>query len=93
MTGGVYALEGGIYGAFTAVQTPGAPLLSVALLTNNTLRLQWPAAAGGFVLEQAAGLENAAWAAVSNAPVQVGAVWEVMLAPSAGQHFYRLRHP
>src|ERR1035438_8471116 len=41
MTGGGYSLYGGFW-ALYAVQTPGAPLLTIELTTTNTAMVYWP---------------------------------------------------
>src|SRR5450759_4556388 len=40
MTGGNYSLTGGFW-ALYAVQTPGAPVLSIQLTTTNTVVVSW----------------------------------------------------
>ena len=42
MNGGNYAIDGGFWGIIAAVQTPGAPLLSIARSTTNTVVVSWP---------------------------------------------------
>src|SRR5512134_2287053 len=42
MSGGNYTLQGGFWGVVAAVQTPGAPLLSIFRTTTNTLAVTWP---------------------------------------------------
>src|ERR1700730_2450304 len=41
MTGGNFSLTGGFW-ALYAVQTPGAPVLSIKLTTTNTAMVYWP---------------------------------------------------
>src|SRR5437763_10952286 len=52
LTGGTYTLEGGFWGIVAAVQTPGAPLLRIALTSSNTVLVAWPAPSTGFSLQQ-----------------------------------------
>ncbi|MFN2166538.1 MAG: hypothetical protein ACK2U9_09795, partial [Anaerolineae bacterium] len=61
MTGGSYALTGGFW-AICAVQTPGAPYLTITR-SNTTVVVSWPLPAEGWVLE---------W---TNALPQVSASW------------------
>src|SRR5437870_13689972 len=49
MTGGNYSLVGGFWSLF-AVQTPGAPLLSIRLTTTNTAVVSWLTPSTGFTL-------------------------------------------
>src|SRR6266850_7064480 len=41
MSGGNYSIDGGFWGIIAAVQTPSAPLLSVARTTTNTVAVFW----------------------------------------------------
>jgi hypothetical protein len=47
MSGGNYTLQGGFW-AIKAVQTPGAPLLSIARTTTNTVAVFLPTPSTGF---------------------------------------------
>jgi hypothetical protein len=51
MSGGNYTLLGGFW-AIQAVQTPGAPLLSIARTTTNTVAVFWPSPSTDFTLQQ-----------------------------------------
>ena len=57
MGGGSYSLVGGFWGILAAVQTPGAPLLSVERLGGN-VRVFWPLPATGFLLDQTTALTS-----------------------------------
>ena len=96
MSGGAYTLIGGFWGAIQAIQTPGAPLLSVETLPNGTVRVFWPSSATGFVLDQATALTVASptsWSSVSF-PYQTNASQiSITTAPSPAQKYYRLRKP
>lgn len=95
MSGGAYTLVGGFWGVIQAIQTVGAPLLSVETLPNGTVRVFWPSSATGFVLDQATAL------AVSPAatswtpavfPYQTNASQiSITTTPSPAQKYYRLR--
>ena len=50
LTGGSYSLTGGFW-ALYAVQTPGAPGLSIKLTTTNTAMVYWPSPSVGFNLQ------------------------------------------
>src|SRR2546425_4366871 len=52
MSGGNYTLDGGFWGLIAAVQTPGAPLLSILRTTTNTVAVSWPSPSTGFSLQQ-----------------------------------------
>src|ERR1035441_2557061 len=49
MTGGSYSLTGGFW-ALYAMQTPGAPVLSIKLTATNTVMVYWPSPSAGFNL-------------------------------------------
>jgi hypothetical protein len=96
MTNGQYAITGGFWALPIAVQTPGAPLLSVEQLAGNNVRIYWPLPATGFVLDQATSLVSPpatnAWSQVAF-PYQTNATHiSITVAPS-GNKFYRLRSP
>jgi hypothetical protein len=95
MSGGNYTLQGGFWGVIAAVQTPGAPLLSIFRTTTNTVVVTWPLPATGWVLE------------ATNALPQVAAPWPLIAPPyqtnganlqfteptPVGNKFYRLHQP
>ena len=89
MIGGNYSLTGGFW-SLIAVPAPPAPPLSITLTTTNTVLISWPYPSTGFNLEQNGTLGATNWVSVPNAPVQVGAQWHVVVAPPAGNSFYRL---
>ncbi len=95
MSGGAYTLLGGFWSAIQAIQTPGAPLLSVETLPNGTVRVFWPSSATGFVLDQATALAIAptvtSWTPTAS-PYQTNASQiSIITAPSPAQKYYRLR--
>jgi hypothetical protein len=51
MSGGGFTLTGGFWSITAAVQTPGAPWLTVAATPTNTVRIFWPSSAAGWTLE------------------------------------------
>ena len=94
--GGSYTLVGGFWALPSAVQTPGAPLLSVESLGGNNVRVFWPLPATGFVLDQTTALATSpatsVWSQVSF-PYQTNATHISITVPSAANKFYRLRKP
>src|SRR6266705_3482721 len=52
MSGGNFTLDGGFWGLIAAVQTPGAPLLTIIRTTTNTVAVSWPSPSTGFSLQQ-----------------------------------------
>jgi hypothetical protein len=93
MSGGNYTLAGGFWGVIASVREPGAPLLSVTPAGGSAVLLSWPYPSAGFGLEQSVAVKPANWTTSTNAPVQVGDQWQVMVSPAAGSRFYRLHKP
>jgi hypothetical protein len=93
MSGGNYTLDGGFWGIFAAVQTPGAPLLRVFRTATNTVVLAWPVSSTIFSLQQESGLSPANWGPVTNSSSVVGSENQVIIAAPAGNRFYRLKYP
>jgi hypothetical protein len=95
MSGGTYTLSGGFWGMVAAVQTPGAPLLSITHTETNSVLVSWPLPADGWVLEwtnKVAGV-SVPWPQVSP-PYQTNTTqaWITVAAPT-GNRFYRLHKP
>ena len=59
MTGGNYSLTGGFW-ALYAVQTPGAPLLTITHLGNQAI-VSWPPSVTGWTLQTNANLPTPTW--------------------------------
>jgi hypothetical protein len=94
MSGGNYTLHGGFWGILAAVQTPGAPLLSVFRTTTNTVAVTWPSPSMGWTLQQntnsVAGIN---WSNVTGGIVDDGTTKTLIANPSVGNRFYRLIKP
>ena len=89
--GGTFAVEGGFWGGAYAVQSIGAPFLSVTGSATSVL-FTWPDANGSFVLESANSLTApVTWFLVPNAPVDSNGQRSVTLPGTSGVRFYRLR--
>jgi hypothetical protein len=93
MSGGKYSLTGGFWSLY-AVQTPGAPLLTIALTATNTIAVSWPSSSLGFDLQvNTNGTGTVNW---SNAPGLIqdnGTTKKVIVNPSNGNRYYRLFKP
>lgn len=61
--------------------------------TNNSYLMSWPTNSGNFTLETTTSLSRPqVWTPVNNPPpVLTNGMWEQVVAPSAGSHFYRLQ--
>src|ERR1700674_3783952 len=62
ITGGNYSLTGGFWSLY-AVQTLGAPTLSILLTGTNTAVVYWPSPSSGFGLQQNSNLATTNWIA------------------------------
>ena len=92
MSGGNFTIDGGFWGIIAAVQTPGAPLLSIVRTTTNTVAVFWPSPATGFTLQQNTnGIATVNW---SNAPGTIqddGTTRTLIVNPPTGNRYYRLK--
>lgn len=95
LTGGNFTLQGGFWGVVSAVQTTGAPWLTITRTQTNSVLVSWPLPADGWVLETTNRLAavSAPWPQISP-PYQGNATqaWIVVPTPT-GNQFYRLRKP
>ncbi len=95
MSGGNYVLQGGFWGIVTAVQTTGAPLLTIARSSTNSVIVSWPLPADGWVLEQVSALTGnpPSWSQISP-PYQGSSTQSWLVVPMpAGNRYYRLHKP
>ena len=94
MTGGSFTIDGGFWGIITAVQTPGAPLLSIARTTTNTVAVFWPSPSAGFNLQvNTNDVASVNWTNVVTAPTDDGTNKTVVVNPQLGNRFFRLFKP
>jgi hypothetical protein len=95
LSGGNYTLSGGFWGILAAVQTPGAPWLSITRTVTNTVCVWWPLPADGWVLEYTNRVVSvsALWPKVMM-PYQTNATQAWIIDPTpTGNKFYRLHKP
>jgi hypothetical protein len=94
MSGGAYTLSGGFWGLVAAVQTPGAPLLSITLNSQlSTLTVSWPLSETPWQLQATTNLVTTGsdWAACSYTTNGANCIYIESLP--AGRKFYRLKQP
>ncbi len=91
MTGGNYSLTGGFWSLVAAIQTPGAPLLTVFRTSTNTVVISWPAPSTGFTLQQNPDLKPTNWGSVGTTPSVVNGQNQVIVSPPVGNEFFRLK--
>lgn len=87
-----FTIKGGFW-AVTAVQTTGAPLLTIILTPTNTVKVSWPSPSTGFDLQQNSILSAAGWS-MSIEPVTDDTTNKcIIVNPPVGNRFYRLVKP
>lgn len=93
MTGGNFTLHGGFWGIVSAVQTPGAPKLTVTLTTTNTVLVSWPSPSTGYNLQINNDLNPANWGPPGpGLPVTDNSTIKyVIVSPPTGNLFFRLK--
>ena len=92
MTGGNYSLTGGFW-SLIAVQTPGAPLLTITH-SGNSVTVSWPSPSTGFRLEQNGNVANAAgWSSYGGTINDNGTIKSVTFTGPTGDLFLRLINP
>ena len=87
MTNGQYSVTGGFWVLPQAVQTEGAPTLSVAPATSGNALVSWTPATAGFVLQETVNLSLVWTNSVS------GATNPVVVPATLRAKFYRLFKP
>jgi hypothetical protein len=92
MTGGSFSLDGGFWSLIAAVQTPGAPTLTITRTTTNTVAVSWPSPSTGWALQQNTNSINSVnWSNVPPATIQDnGTTKSLVVNPPTGNRFYRL---
>ncbi len=93
MNGGNFTLTGGFWSLIAAVQTEGAPLLTVTRTETNSVIVSWPDPSTGFELQENPDLDPAHWVKVASPPAVVGGQKQVVVPVPVGNRFYRLFKP
>ena len=96
LSGGPFTLVGGFWGVIAAVQTPGAPYLSVLRTATNTVMVSWPlAGAEGWVLQATNALPCSGTACTEIPPPCTTSGTDLVSteAGPAGKKCYLLRKP
>ena len=92
MTGGNFSLTGGFW-ALYAVQTPGAPVLTIKLTTTNTALVYWPSPSTGYNLQVNTNLATTNWVTPAESVTDNGTIKYILVNPPTGNRFYRLKNP
>ncbi len=94
MSGGNYSIAGGFWGVIAAVQTPGAPWLSIARTSTNAVAVVWPSPSTDFVLQQNTNsVSSVNRSTVVVTPMDDGTTKTVIINPPAGNCYFRLFKP
>jgi hypothetical protein len=94
MSGENYTLQGGFWGVVAAVQTPGAPLLSIFGTPTNTVVVTWAAPAADWILQQNTNsVASMNWSNVTSGILDNGTTRSLVVNPPTGNRFYRLSKP
>jgi hypothetical protein len=94
MSGGPFTLVGGFWSLIAAVQTEGAPYLSVTR-SNTAVLVSWPQPASEWKLESTTVLPSApnAWTLIPPPYSVSGTNWVVIEPAPSGNRFFRLHKP
>ena len=94
MSGGNFTLQGGFWGIISAVQTPGAPLLSIFRTATNTVAVTWPSPSTGWTLQvNTNSVASVNWSNVTSGISDNGTTKTLVVNPPTGNRFYRLFQP
>jgi hypothetical protein len=88
MTNGQFSVTGGFWALPTAVQTPDAPVLTIAPATPGNATISWSPNTPGFVLQETWNLSPANWTNSLS-----GATNPIVVPASVPAKFYRLFKP
>src|SRR6187401_490919 len=88
MTNGQYSVTSGFWALPTAVQTVGAPTLTIVPAAPGTATLSWTPAAPGFILQETFSLSPTNW--INSAS---GATNPIAVPVALPTKFYRLSKP
>jgi hypothetical protein len=95
MSGGKFTLVGGFWGVVAAIQTPGAPLLSVWRTAANRVIVSWPAPADGWLLHSTTNLvaPGSGWTEIPFPYLTNGTNISFTEPLPVGNKFYQLHKP
>jgi hypothetical protein len=93
LSGATLGLNGGFWGVIAAVQTPGAPRLTISSTGPNALMVSWPSPSTGFLLQQNTALNVALWTTPPETVQDNGTVKFITINQPSGNRFFRLFRP
>ena len=90
MSGGNYSLDGGFWGIAAAIQTPGAPPLTITR-TGSSVFVSWPSPSTGFALQQNSNLAITNWTNFTGTVNDDGTNKSITVPTGPGNMFFRLK--
>jgi hypothetical protein len=90
MSGGNFTLEGGFWGIIAAVQTPGAPWLTITRTATNSVVVSW-ANTGSYTLQTNNNLATSNWNNYGGTVNTANSTNSVTVTPPTGNLFFRLK--
>ena len=91
LKGGNYSVTGGFWSLY-AIQTPGAPLLTITYAGNKAI-VSWPSPSTGFVLQTNSNLVTGTWGNYGGIVGDNGTIKTETNSAPIGKLFFRLAHP
>jgi hypothetical protein len=88
-SGGNYTLTGGFWSLIAAVQTAGAPVLTITHV-GNSVKVSWPYPSTGWTLQQNSDLTTTSWS-TSSGIANDGTNNSLTIATPVGNLFFRLK--
>ena len=88
-SGGNFTIDGGFWGLIAAVQTVGAPTLTITH-SSNSVKVLWPYPSTGWTLQQNPNLTTANWS-TSGGISNDGTNNFITITPPTGNLFFRLK--
>lgn len=89
LTGGQFSVTPGFWASVSAIQTPGAPLLSIQVV-GDSVQVSWPKTATAFTLEQSSAIPGN-WQTVTFPHATNGSTVSVAVPLSGQIQVFRLR--
>jgi hypothetical protein len=86
---GSVTVESGFWNLSHVAPNIGAPVLSIAMTSSNTVVVSWPLSVTGFTLQSTSNLRTANWLTYGGIVIRN----RTMVKPAVGTQYYRLFKP
>ncbi|HZF00402.1 MAG TPA: hypothetical protein VE344_00750 [Methylomirabilota bacterium] len=90
MSGGNFSVTGGFWSLISVIQTAGSPTLTVTH-SGNSVKVSWPSASTGFVLQQNSDLSAASWTTSGYSISDDGTNKSITITSPTENLFFRLK--